>query len=179
MKILGSKIWNGKLILTARRWRSKQKNKAKNTYISKFAQYLGLKTNLLLLLFFLFAPEQRGLEVLKGIRPKWVILNLWRPYYPVLTCTVTIKTNLNSVKVRHYSNKKYWPFKYLVTGAKGGGERKGERRREEEGERRGRGGGKREREKGRELTLPNPSPFFPSPPIRYFSLVTHKILTIR
>ena len=52
------------------------------------------------------------------------------PYYPVLTCTVTSKTNLDSMKVRHDSNKKYWPFKYLVTDAKGGG---GERRREEEG----------------------------------------------
>ena len=79
-----------------------------------------------------------------------------RPYYPVLTCTVTSKANLDSMKVRHYSNKKYWPFKYLVTGEKGG--EGGER---EEGG--GRGGGKREREKGRELTLPNPSPFFPSP----------------
>ena len=77
------------------------------------------------------------------------------PYYPVLTCTVTSKANLDSMKVRHYSNKKYWPFKYLVTGEKGG--EGGER--EEGGERRG----KREREKGRELTLPNPSPFFPSP----------------
>ena len=79
-----------------------------------------------------------------------------RPYYPVLTYTVTSKTNLDSMKVQHYSNKKYWPFKYLVTGEKGG--EGGER---EEGG--GRGGGKREREKGRELTLPNPSPFFPSP----------------
>ena len=74
-----------------------------------------------------------------------------RPYYPVLTYTVTSKTNLDSMKVQHYSNKKYWPFKYLVTGEKGG----------EGGEREE--GGKREREKGRELTLPNPSPFFPSP----------------
>ena len=79
-----------------------------------------------------------------------------RPYYPVLTYTVTSKTNLDSMKVQHYSNKKYWPFKYLVTGEKGG--EGGER---EEGG--GRGGGKREREKGRELTLPNLSPFFPSP----------------
>ena len=79
-----------------------------------------------------------------------------RPYYPVLTYTVTSKTNLDSMKVQHYSNKKYWPFKYLVTGEKGG--EGGER---EEGG--GRGGGKREREKGRELTLPNHSPFFPSP----------------
>ena len=76
-----------------------------------------------------------------------------RPYYPVLTCTVTSKANLDSMKVRHFSNKKYWPFKYLVTGEKGGGG----------GEEEGRGGGQREREKGRELTLPNPSPFFPSP----------------
>ena len=53
-----------------------------------------------------------------------------RPYFPVLTCAVTSKTNINSKKVRHCSNKKYWPFKYLVTDAKGGG---GERRREEEG----------------------------------------------
>ena len=44
-----------------------------------------------------------------------------RPYYPVLTYAVTSKTTLNRVKVRHYSNKKYWSFKYLVTGAKGGG----------------------------------------------------------
>ena len=58
------------------------------------------------------------------------------------------------MKVRHYSNKKYWPFKYLVTGEKGG------EGGEEEGRGGGRGGGKREREKGRELTLPNPSPFF-------------------
>ena len=79
-----------------------------------------------------------------------------RPYYPVLTYTVTSKTNLDSMKVQHYSNKKYWPFKYLVTGEKGG--EGGER---EEGG--GRGGGQREREKGRELTLPNHSPFFPSP----------------
>ena len=42
------KIWNGKLILTARRWRSKQKNKTKYIYIFKqTAQYFGLKTNLL------------------------------------------------------------------------------------------------------------------------------------
>ena len=41
------KIWNDKLILTARRWRSKQKNKTKNTYLKKFAQHFGLKTNLL------------------------------------------------------------------------------------------------------------------------------------
>ena len=79
------------------------------------------------------------------------------PYYPVLTCTVTSKANLDSMKVRHYSNKKYWPFKYLVTGEKGGGGG------EEEGRGGGRGGGQREREKGRELTLPNSSPFFPSP----------------
>ena len=80
-----------------------------------------------------------------------------RPYYPVLTCTVTSKANLDSMKVRHYSNKKYWSFKYLVTGEKGGGGG------EEEGRGGGRGGGQREREKGRALTLPNPSPFFPSP----------------
>ena len=80
-----------------------------------------------------------------------------RPYYPVLTYTVTSKTNLDSMKVQHYSNKKYWPFKYLVTGEKGGGGG------EEEGRGGGRGGGKREREKGRKLTRPNPSPFFPSP----------------
>ena len=70
------------------------------------------------------------------------------------------------MKVRHYRNKKYWPFKYLVTGAKGGGGGGGEG--EEEGRGGGRGGGKREREKGRELTLPNPSPFFPSPQIDTF-----------
>ena len=89
------------------------------------------------------------------------------------TYAVTSKTTLNSVKVRHYSNKKYWPFIYLVTGAKGGGGGK-ERRRGEEG-------GQREREKGRELTRPNPSPFFLPPPLpnRHFSLVTRKILTIR
>ena len=80
-----------------------------------------------------------------------------RPYFPVLTCAVTSKTNLNSKKVRHYSNKKYWSFKYLVKGEKGGGGR------EEEERGGGRGGGKREREKGRKLTRPNPSPFFPSP----------------
>ena len=96
-----------------------------------------------------------------------------RPYFPALTCAVTSKTNINSKKVRHCSNKKYWPFKYLVTGAKGvgGGE--------EEGRGGGRGGGKREREKGRELTRPNPSPFFPFSSIRYVSLVTRKIVTIR
>ena len=81
-----------------------------------------------------------------------------RPYYPVLTCAVTSKTNLNSVKVRNYSNKKYWPFKYLVTGTKGGGGG------EEEGRGGGEEGGQREREKGRELTLPNTSPFFPPLP---------------
>ena len=56
-----------------------------------------------------------------------------RPYYPVLTYTVTSKTNLDSMKVQHYSNKKYWPFKYLVTGEKGGGggEEEGRRGREE------------------------------------------------
>ena len=64
------------------------------------------------------------------------------------------------MKVRHYRNKKYWPFKYLVTRAKGGGGGRGEG--EEEGRDREEGG-EREREKGRELTLPNPSPFFPSP----------------
>ena len=96
-----------------------------------------------------------------------------RPYYPVLTCAVTGKTNINSKKVRLYSNKKYWPFKYLVTDAKGGGGG------EEEGRGGGRGGGKREGEKGRELTVPNPSPFFPFSSIRHFSLVTRKIVTIR
>ena len=80
-----------------------------------------------------------------------------RPYFPVLTCAVTSKTNLNSKKVRHYSNKKYWSFKYLVKGEKGGGGG------EEEERGGGRGGEKREREKGRKLTRPNPSPFFPSP----------------
>ena len=80
-----------------------------------------------------------------------------RPYYPVLTCAVTSKTNLNSMKVPHYSKKKYWPFKYLVQAQREG---KGERRGKEEG---GEEGGKRKREKRRELTLPNPSPFFPSP----------------
>ena len=80
-----------------------------------------------------------------------------RPYFPVLTCAVTSKTNLNSKKVRHYSNKKYWSFKYLVKGEKGGGGG------EEEERGGGRGGGKREREKGRKLTRPNPSPFFPFP----------------
>ena len=80
-----------------------------------------------------------------------------RPYFPVLPCAVTSKTNLNSKKVRHYSNKKYWSFKYLVKGEKGGGGG------EEEERGGGRGGGKREREKGRKLTRPNPSPFFPSP----------------
>ena len=96
-----------------------------------------------------------------------------RPYFPVLTCAVTGKTNIDSMKVRHYSNKKYWPFKYLVTDAKGGGGG------EEEGRGGRRGGGKREGEKGRELTVPNPSPFFPFSSIRHFSLVTRKIVTIR
>ena len=96
-----------------------------------------------------------------------------RPYFPVLTCAVTGKTNINSKKVRLYSNKKYWPFKYLVTDAKGGGGG------EEEGRGGRRGGGKREGEKGRELTVPNPSPFFPFSSIRHFSLVTRKIVTIR
>ena len=96
-----------------------------------------------------------------------------RPYFPALTCAVTSKTNINSKKVRHCSNKKYWPFKYLVTDAKGGGGG------EEEGRRGGRGGWKREREKGRELTRPNSSPFFPFSSIRYVSLVTRKIVIIR
>ena len=76
-----------------------------------------------------------------------------RPYYPVLTCTVTSKANLDSMKVRHYSNKKYWPFKYLVTGEKGGG---GERRREQEGGEEGDSAkGKREES----LLSPIPLPF--------------------
>ena len=92
-----------------------------------------------------------------------------RPYYPVLTCAVTSKTNLNSMKVSHYSNKKYWPFKYLVTGAKG----------EEEGRGGGRGGGKAQKGKGKRAYSPQSLSLFPFPPIRHFFLVTHKILTIR
>ena len=72
-----------------------------------------------------------------------------RPYYPVLTCTVTSKTNLDSMKVRHYSNKKYWPFKYLVTGEKGGGG----------GEEEDSAKGKREES----LLSPIPLPFFLPP----------------
>ena len=86
--------------------------------------------------------------------------NLWkapRPYYPVLTYAVTSKTNLNSMKVRHYRNKEYWPFKYLVTGAMGGGGGR-ERRRGEAG------GGEREKEKGRELTLAPIPLLFSFPP---------------
>ena len=81
--------------------------------------------------------------------------NLWkapRPYYPVLIYAVTSKTTLNSMKVRHYRNKKYWPFKYLVTGAKGGGGG--------EGEEEGRGGGKSAKGKREESLLsPIPLPF--------------------
>ena len=40
-------IWNSKLILTARRWRSKQKKKTKKYMFKQIAQYFGLKTNLL------------------------------------------------------------------------------------------------------------------------------------
>ena len=40
------KIISGKLILTARWWRSKQKNKRKIYIFSKFAQYFCLETNL-------------------------------------------------------------------------------------------------------------------------------------
>ena len=69
-----------------------------------------------------------------------------RPYYPVLTYTVTSKTNLDSMKVQHYSNKKYWPVKYLVTGEKGG--EGGER---EEGES---AKGKREESLLSPITLP-------------------------
>ena len=80
-----------------------------------------------------------------------------RPYYPVLTYTVTSKTNINSKNVRHCSNKKYWHFKYLVTDAKGGG---GERRREEEGGEEGDcAKGKREES----LLSPIPLPFFLPP----------------
>ena len=101
--------------------------------------------------------------------------NLWkapRPYYPVLTYAVTSKTTLNSVKVRHYSNKKYWPFKYLVTGAKGGGGA------EEEG----RGGGRRwkaRKGKRKRAYSPQSLSLFSFAPIRHFSLVTHKIVTMR
>ena len=91
-----------------------------------------------------------------------------RPYYPVLTCTVTSKANLDSMKVQHYSNKKYWPFKYLVTGEKGG--EGGER--EEGGERRG----KARKGKGKRAYSPQSLSLFPFPPIRHFFLVTHKIL---
>ena len=80
-----------------------------------------------------------------------------RAYYPVLTCTVTSKTNLDSMKVRHDSNKKYWPFKYLVTGEKGGGG----------GEEEGRGGGEEgDSAKGKReesLLSPIPLPFFLPP----------------
>ena len=76
-----------------------------------------------------------------------------RPYFPVLTCAVTSKTNLNSKKVRHYSNKKYWSFKYLVKGEKGGGG----------GEEEERGGGEEgESAKGKKeesLLAPIPLPF--------------------
>ena len=72
-----------------------------------------------------------------------------RAYYPVLTCTVTSKANLDSMKVRHYSNKKYWPFKYLVTGEKGGGG----------GEEEDSAKGKREES----LLSPIPLPFFLPP----------------
>ena len=41
------KIWNGKLILKARRWRRKQKNKTKIYILKQIAQYLGFQTNLL------------------------------------------------------------------------------------------------------------------------------------
>ena len=96
-----------------------------------------------------------------------------RPYYSVLTCAVTSKTNLNSMKVPHYSNKKYWPFKYLVTGAKGG-------EGGEEGERGGgRGWGKAQKGKEKIAYSPQSLSLFPFTPIRHFSLVTHKILTIR
>ena len=101
--------------------------------------------------------------------------NLWkapRPYYPVLTYAVTSKTNLNSMKVRHYRNKEYWPFKYLVTGAMGGGGGR-ERRRGEAG------GGSAKRKREESLLSPQSLSFFPFPPIRHFSLVTHKFLTIR
>ena len=40
-------IWKGKLILTARRWTSKQKNKTKQYKFKQIDQYFGLKTNLL------------------------------------------------------------------------------------------------------------------------------------
>ena len=99
--------------------------------------------------------------------------NLWkapRPYYPVLIYAVTSKTTLNSMKVRHYRNKKYWPFKYLVTGAKGGGGGRGE------GEEEGRGGGRARKGKGKRAYSPQSLSLFPFPPIRHFFLVTHKIL---
>ena len=70
------------------------------------------------------------------------------------------------MKVPHYSNKKYWPLNIQSEAQREG---KGERRREEEG---GDQGGKRKREKGRELTLPNPSPFFPSPQFDTFPRYT-------
>ena len=98
-----------------------------------------------------------------------------RPYYSVLTCAVTSKTNLNSMKVPHYSNKKYWPFKYLVTGAKG------EEGGEEEGRGGGRGGGKRRGERRGEsakgkreesLLSPIPLPFSLPPNSTLFSRYT-------
>ena len=95
------------------------------------------------------------------------------PYYPVLTCTVTSKSNLDSMKVRHYSNKKYWPFKYLVTGAKGGGGGRGE------GEEEGKGGGRARKGKGKRAYSPQSLSLFSFPPIRHFFVITHKILTIR
>ena len=80
-----------------------------------------------------------------------------RPYFPV-SCAVTSKTNINSKKVRHCSNKKYWPLKYLVTGAKGvgGGE--------EEGRGGGRGGGKAPKGKGKRAYSPQSLSLFPFPP---------------
>ena len=97
-----------------------------------------------------------------------------RPYYSVLTCAVTSKTNLNSMKVPHYSNKKYWPFKYLVTGAKGeeGGEEEGRGGGRGGGKRRGRGGRKAQKEKGRRAYSPQSLSLFPSPQFDTFSRYT-------
>ena len=76
-----------------------------------------------------------------------------RPYYSVLTCAVTSKTNLNSMKVSHYSKKKYWPLNIQSEAQREG---KGERRREEEGGDQGESAkGKREES----LLSPIPLPF--------------------
>ena len=117
------KIWNGKLILTVRRWRSIEKNKTKNIIFKQIAQYFGFATThwfvaVDLTTFYTFKKIQSVLIAKISSRKTQKIANLQKQTLAKIsshTVSNALGTNFNIILFRRVSTYRVFSLTWPVS----------------------------------------------------------------